>query len=696
MMIDELPVDERITAIIKERGITHLYPPQKDALPHVLSGKNVVMSVPTAAGKSLVAYIAILQAALEHKKSMYIVPLRALAQEKYEDLLPFRDIGITVGISTGDLDKRGDYLGKYDIVVCTSEKADSLLRHGSDWLHDVSIVVADEIHLVNDASRGPTMEVNLARFMLMQQVQVIALSATIQNAEEVAHWLDAELIQSTWRPVPLKEGVLFGRKLSFLDGTSRELQNSRLEGLLEDVLDDGGQALVFVNTRRASQAAAEQLEEITASRLDPGEREQLHELSERMVHDETNIVSRKLSRCMERGIAFHHAGLSTLQRRSVETGFKQGLIKCIVATPTLAAGVNTPARMVIIKNLWRYSGGEGGMRPIPVMEIKQMMGRAGRPGYDSEGEAILIAKNEMERERLWNDYLLADVEPVYSKLASEPALRMHLLALVATEFASSWEEIIDFMKKTFYVHQLGVVPEERLWEMLDFLERNEFIEAHGERWKATRFGRKTAALYLDPLSALTMRRALEGKKGTAFSYLHAICATPDMRCLYLQRRDGWVEEKLAEETFVLDVPPPYDPAYEWFLSEVKTACLLEDWIQERKEDDIITKYHAGPGDIHAKVETAEWLLHAMRELARLFNFEMVPFLSKLGMRVAYGCREELLTLVTLRGIGRVRARTLYRAGFKTISMLRKARAETLASLPGIGMTVARKIKEQVG
>lgn len=696
MMIDELPVDDRITAVFREQGIERLYPPQEEALPHVLSGRNVVMSVPTAAGKSLVTYMAILQAALHHKKSIYIVPLRALAQEKYEDLLPFRDIGITVGISTGDLDKKGGYLGKYDIVVCTSEKADSLLRHGADWLHDVRIVVADEIHLINDASRGPTMEVNLARFMLMQQVQTIALSATIQNAGELARWLDAELIQSTWRPVPLKEGVLFGRKISFLDGTFRELATSRLEGLLADVLEGGGQALVFVNTRRASQSTAEQLEDITASALDQREREQLQMRAERLVHDEANIVSRKLARCIASGIAFHHAGLSLQQRRSIETGFREGLIKCIVATPTLAAGVNTPARMVIIKNLWRYSGGEGGMRPIPVMEIKQMMGRAGRPGYDREGEAILIAKNEMERERLWNEYLCADVEPVYSKLASEPALRMHLLALVATEFASSWEDIIAFMEKTFYVHQLGVVPEERLWEILDFLERNEFIEAHGERWRATRFGRKTAALYLDPLSALTMRKALEGRKGTNFSYLHAICATPDMRCLYLQRRDGWVEEKVAEETFVLDVPPPYDPAYEWFLSEVKTACLLEDWIQEKKEDDIITRYGAGPGDIHAKVETAEWLLHAMRELARLFNFEMVPVLSKLGMRVAYGCREELLTLVTLRGIGRVRARTLYRAGFKSISMLKKARVETLASLPGIGMTVAKKIKEQVG
>ena len=130
--------------------------------------------------------------------------------------------------------------------------------------------------------------------------------------------------------------------------------------------------------------------------------------------------------------------------------------------------------------------------------------------------------------------------------------------------------------------------------------------------------------------------------------------------------------------------------------EVKTACLLEDWIEEKKEDDLINKYQVGPGDIHARVETAEWLLYAMQELARLFNFDVVPLLAKLRLRVKYGCREELLNLVKLQGIGRVRARTLYKHGFKSISMLRKASVATLASLPGIGEKIAKQIKEQVG
>jgi len=694
MKIDELEINQGIKEILKKHGIVELYPPQAEALPHAIKGKNILLSIPTAAGKSLVAYITIVQAALDGYKSIYIVPLKALAREKYEDLLAFKELGIKVGISTGDLESRGSYLGKYDIVVCTSEKADSLLRHNAEWLYDVKVVVADEIHLLNDASRGPTLEMIIARFRTMQDVQVIGLSATIKNADEIAKWLEAKLIASNWRPVPLKEGILFGRKIYFADGSEAIIKNARIEGLLEDVLEGNGQALIFVNTRRIAQSNAERLRAITSRFLNQ-EKEKLEEIAKK-VGSEENMVARKLAECIKDGVAFHHAGLSNMARESVEKAFKKGLIKCIVATPTLAAGINIPARRVIIKNLWRYSELEGGMRPIPVMEIKQMMGRAGRPRYDKYGEAILIARNKMEKDRIWYDYIMADVEPIYSKLASEAALRMHLLALIATNFAITWDEILQFMKKTFYVYQLGMLPEEKIWEVIDFLEINEFIESIGERWHATLFGKATTNLYLDPLSALQMKKALIAGTGSNFAYLHAISATPDMRCIYASYKDEWIEEKIEQEEFLLPTPSPYEPEFEFFMAEVKTASLLEDWINEKKEDEIILKYNVGPGDIHAKVETAEWLLHAMEELARLFNFKAVPILAKLRLRVKYGCKEELLNLTKLKGIGRVRARQLYKHGFKSISMLRKAGVEVIASVPTIGKKIAENIKRQVG
>ncbi|MDD3493878.1 MAG: helix-hairpin-helix domain-containing protein, partial [Candidatus Thermoplasmatota archaeon] len=511
----------------------------------------------------------------------------------------------------------------------------------------------------------------------------------------IATWLQARLVQSDWRPVPLKEGVFYRDTIYFLDGTEKTVAGKgATESLVTDILEDGGQALVFVNSRRSAQRYAHKLMEAVDIFLD-SERAALRQAAEDMRSpDDATVIAQKLAECLEHGVAFHHAGLLHRHRTLIESLFRQRILKCIVATPTLAAGVNTPARRVVMQHIYRYSGEAGCMVPIPLMEVKQAMGRAGRPGYDEVGEAVLLAKSREEKHRLMEEYLRGEVEPVYSKLGSEPALRIHLLALIATNFAVTRDEILEFLGRTFAAHQAGTVPQDTVEDILLFLEENGFIARSGI-WKATLFGQKTSSLYLDPLSALKMREALEAGRGSDFGYLHAVCATPDMRCLYLAKRDQWVEEKLEQEKLLLTPPLPMSPDYEWFLAEVKTAALLHDWIEEKHEDAIVQRYNVGPGDIRSKVEIAEWLLHAMRELARQFDFEAVTPLTNLIMRVTYGCREELLNLVQLRGIGRVRARALYNAGFRSVNDLRGVSIERLARVPHIGTVIARSIKEQV-
>ena len=148
----------RFRRFSKNQGIVEFYPPQAEALPYALRGEHLVLSIPTAAGKSLVAYLAIVQRLKnEGGKAFYIVPLRALAREKYEDLKAFETLGLKIGISTGDLDESDVRLSKYDIIVCTSEKADSLLRHGLHWIDKIKVLVIDEIHLIHDPTRGPTL-----------------------------------------------------------------------------------------------------------------------------------------------------------------------------------------------------------------------------------------------------------------------------------------------------------------------------------------------------------------------------------------------------------------------------------------------------------------------------------------------------------------------------------------------------------
>ena len=697
MRVADLGLDPRIVEILKKQGIEELYPPQAYAIGPALLGENLVLAIPTASGKSLVAYLAILASVMRGGKALYIVPLRALAAEKYEALKDFEPLGIKVGISVGDYDSADPTLEKLDVIVATSERADSLLRHRTNWLQRLSVVVADEVHLINDADRGPTLEVTLAKLRQVNpQAQVLALSATIKNSQELARWLEAEHITSEWRPVPLKQGVYFDGLVHFTDQSVQEVKvrEDDMSGLVTDVLASGGQALVFVNTRRSTEALAKSLSKDVRETLGEKELDHLNKLAEQMVRgqEEATSMAARLGKCIDGGVAFHHAGLTNDQRSLVEKEFKRGRVKCIVATPTLAQGVDTPARRVVIRDLNRFDVNMG-LTPIPVMEIKQMCGRAGRPRYDPYGEAILFAKDEDDVDELMEDYFLSEPEAIESKLGSEPALRMHILANIATGHVGTEEDLFAFFNRTFFAFTGDVhAIRGKILDVLDFLTKEEFINRHDGFLKATFFGKRTSDLYIDPLSAVKMRDALHQARDDRFFHLWTVCTTPDMPKLYLRRGDyAWVEQKIEEADLTFPVED-----YDFFLAEVKTASLLDDWITERTEEEVTKKFGIGPGDIRRMTDQAEWLLYSMGELGRIFNKKKVRALTRLTIQVQYGIKEELLELISLRGVGRVRGRALFQRGYKTLRDLQKANPSDLARIPTIGSALAMKIKEQVG
>jgi len=703
MRPDELDLPKGVVEILRKEGIIELYPPQSTALPLALAGKNLVLAMPTASGKSLIAYLAALKHVLEGGgKVLYIVPLRALAAEKFEDLKRFEELGVRVDISVGDFDTPDPHLESFDIIVATSEKADSLLRHRSKWLESISLVVADEVHLIHDPERGPTLEITLTKFRKFNpNLQIIALSATIKNSQELASWLGAEHISSDWRPVPLKEGVFLDGTIRFTDNTTRKVEDRKdaVWSLTRDSLQEGGQCLVFVNTRKSTESLALKYSPLTKEFVKGGK--ELEKDIERILEEEVEPTSigKRLRNCIMRGIAFHNAGLTNEQRRLVENAFKKGDIKCIIATPTLAAGINLPARRVIVRDVYRYETNVGHVT-IPVLEIKQMCGRAGRPRYDKFGEAILVAKSEEERQFLMENYLLNETEEIFSKLGSEPVLRSHVLATIATGTANTRESLMDFFDSTFFAHQTSTVGLEGATDsVLDFLEKEGMVRSdHG--LKATFFGKRVSDLYIDPLSAIRLKEALIAYKtdSSHFGILHAVCSTPDMLNMYLRRGEYEVmEEILMLRGGELLLPPPEDlTEYEFFLSELKTASALEEWIGEFEEDDVLKRYNMGPGDLKNKVEVGEWLVYSMRELSRILNKDAYPELTDLMTRVRYGVKRELLDLVRIKGVGRVRARILFDRGFKSLNDVRLAGITDLARLPKIGDALARTIKRQVG
>jgi len=696
---------------LRSSGIEELYPPQVEAVEKgLLEGENMVLAVPTAAGKTLVALMAMLKKTLSGEgKALYLVPLRALASEKYEEFSGLEKLGLKVAVSTGDYDSSDPWLSRYDVIVATNEKADSLLRHRAEWLEEVAVAVTDEVHLIGDASRGPTLEVVLARLRQVNpKAQLIALSATIRNAADIAEWLGAKLVTSSWRPVPLKMGVYHAGRLFFNDGSVVEAPIPKgvdpVVGLATDVVVKGGQALVFNNTRQSSLTYADRVKSHVAKTLSQEDRSTLNELAGQVLSEgEVNRVSQRLAECIRAGVAFHHAGLAPSHRKIVEKAFRSCVLKVVCATPTLAAGVNLPARRVVLQDYRRYDPGLG-YGPIPTLEFHQMAGRAGRPQFDEYGEAILVAKSQGELEALFENYVLAPPERIWSKLASEPALRSHVLAFIASSPIVAEQDLASFIQNTFYAYQYGPnTAYPAVKRVLAFLEREGFIASTPTGLVATMLGQRVSQLYIDPLSAVVLREGLAGKPATSpLGYLHLLCSTPDIPKVYLRRGDRKRLEPLLKRhasEMLLPIPDPLEDAYgyEDYLASLKTSLILHDWVEEKPEDSIIEERSVGPGDIYSLSQTARWLAYSAKELCRVLGLQnhLQP-LHNLELRLKIGCREELLPLTMLEGIGRVRARLLYNAGYRSPQDLAKASITELTRIPTIGVETAKSILKQLG
>ncbi len=695
-----------VAAALRRAGIKELYPPQEAAIAAgALEGESLVLAAPTASGKTLVAELAMLRAVLSQGgRALYVVPLRALAGEKYEDLrTKYAPLGIKVGLATGDYDRVDGRLADHDLLVLTNEKADSLLRHRASWLLDgLALVVLDEVHLLADPSRGPTLEVLAAALRHARpDLQLLALSATIRNAEELAEWLSARAVVSDFRPVPLKSGVYLAGELLLSDGTRRKVAGELgpVFDLVLDVIQEGGQALVFVSTRRSTQALAKKLARPVGGLLSEEERQELSALAQRIEKalDEPTPICRELSACVQAGVAFHHAGLHHVQRRAVEGAFRGRLLRVLCTTTTLAAGVNLPARRVIIRDVRRYQAPYGSVY-IPTLEFHQMAGRAGRPGLDPYGEAVLVAKDEEDRDELLVRYVLAPPERITSQLAASGALPAHVLGAIVAGYARSPQGLREFFSRTLLAHQFGVERlEVALGESLAFLVQEGMVREWQGRLLPTPFGELVARLYIHPASAVILRDGLaEGERVglSELPLLHLVAHTPDMERLRLRRADlEELPQVLQREEFLVPVPEPGARGYREFLAELKTALALAAWISEAPERELHRRFGLGPGDTYRLREEAEWLLYAAERIAGLFGLPPGP-LPILRTRMRYGVREELLELVRLKGVGRVRARALYDAGFTDLAKVAAASEGALARVPHLGPALARNIKRQ--
>ena len=477
-----------------------------------------------------------------------------------------------------------------------------------------------------------------------------------------------------------------------------------------DTLRKGKQALVFVGTKKSAEKVADDIakELQNAAGMSGVAQDILGALSS------PTKQCQRLGRVVEKGVAFHHAGLHSKQKEIIEEQFRKGSVKVISCTPTLAYGLDLPAFRAVIRDVRRY--GQHGMGFIPVLDYLQMAGRAGRPSFDKYGEAILVADNDMEMRDLFDKYVNGEPEDIYSKLAVEPVLRTYVLSLIATRLVKDRDELMAFFARTFWAYQYKDMP--RLEATLDkmvallqdwqFIEgkKGDFISAHdlvGQDYNATLIGSRVAQLYLDPLTAheliMGINKATTKKVIRPFAILHLLCNRLEMRPVLRVGVKEWelYQGVLAQEGLALleDEPTLYDPEFDEFLGATKTTKMLDDWMDERTEDQILEKYNARPGELHGKLQEADWLLYACGELAGLLNHKtVIKDFNRVRFRLKYGVREELITLLQIEGVGRVRARLMHNAGIKTIGDVKKADTARLTALLGKG--IALKVKKAVG
>ena len=652
MKIEKLDLPVSAIEFLQSQGFEKLYPPQADSVKSgLLKNKSVLVSAPTASGKTLIALLSMLSYLSKNKngKVIYLSPLRALAAEKFLEFKKLEKVTlgnkVKVSISTGDFENPDKNLEKSNVLVLTNEKMDSIIRHGAEWIDEIGLVITDEIHLIGDEGRGPTLEMILTQLKLLEtKPQIVGLSATITNSQELADWLGCKLVKNDWRPVPLSEGVCDAGEVTMNDGkifeVERSLRGTPIDLGLQSVMQ-GGQSLVFAETRTRSKSLATKAADAISQTLEKKDIKELEKTSKKIMsqNEHTELV-KTLALLVKKGVAFHHAGLNQNCRQTIETEFRKGTIKLLSSTPTLAAGVNLPARRVVISSINRYNAKVGANRPISILEYKQLCGRAGRPQYDKFGESIIVGNGNTED--LIDYYINGEPEPIISKITDDKSLRTHILSVIVTHPGIKKEEILEFFLQTLGGQQSRKPTIKFAIDIsLRFLSSQYLIIKKGERYAATEFGKKTSMLYIDPLTATYFRDAIENvsqKRKHSFGFLHLISNCEEFFPKFSLRNKDYESASVLIDNNSSEL---LEPISEYDCS--RSLLALHAWITESSELNLSDSLAIESGDMHRMAETANWLTYCLREISKhVERADLLEELDNLRRRIVYGIREELL------------------------------------------------------
>lgn len=689
---------------------------------NLMTGESLIISAPTSSGKTFCGEMAAVANLFKRKKVVYLVPLKAVAEEKYSDFLEkYGGLGIKVAISTRDRqeDDREIEKGNFDLAIIIYEKFNQLLIKNLDVLSLINLIVVDELQMVGDSSRGPLLELALTKIKSSgYSPQILGLSAVLKDADQLSSWLGCRLLFDKSRPVELFQGVLLDGEFHFRKYNSGEEGMHELMQMdsdeshqilfanMQKLLEHGEQILVFLKSKRNCEECAFLFSEKVSLPASCGAIEDLSVL-------ENTTLKQALMLVLQKGVAFHNADLTFDERRLVEHFYLKGEIRAIFSTTTLSLGINLPAKTVFIETQKFETGKHSGkavMLPISWSEYENMSGRAGRFGMEKDfGRSIIIAQNKFQFDSLWEGYIEGEEQKTVSQLDKKDLTDV-VLDLVTSGAGKSLSELKQAMSSSLR-GKLTSQEEAGLEQVLEKLVRENILLKDGESLSSSRFGRLCAFKGISIRTALSIKKKLDQAVDLdPFSWLYSVLNTSDGEDIYLAV-GFWEQQNRVYERALKQRHENTAPACEqiksllqrdigFSLEEtrlVKISFLLSEWITPESTLYLENKYSCRSGQIEQIGQRTSWLLDAACGIARILNSDrrLVHFLKRLSLKTNFGVNDDGVKLARLRipGLGRDYLWSLVRAGFCTPRKVRDASLEELEGV--IQRRVAQKLKESM-
>ncbi|XP_076626865.1 mutagen-sensitive 301 isoform X2 [Colletes latitarsis] len=716
------------------RGIDKLYKWQDECLnlDAVKHRKNLIYALPTSGGKTLVAEILMLKELICNKKNaMFILPFVAIVQEKVQAMAPFalqldfliEEYAASKGIYPPKKRRR-----KNSIYICTIEKALGLINSliEENRFNEIGTIAVDEIHLLGEGGgRGATLEVLLTTALYVNEnIHIVGMSATIGNLEEIAEFLNADLYTGNFRPVEIKEYIKCDDNIWLFDMRTEELLTDlkkinyryssdaavvdpdRIGGLVMDVVP-GDSCLIFCSNRKNCENVALLLTKVLFTSLKNCKKDEKQKLVNALETEEG--LCPILRRTIQFGVAYHHSGLTSEERRLLEDAFRVGTLCVICCTSTLAAGVNLPARRVILRS--PYIGAEF----LSLSKYRQMIGRAGRAGMGNVGESILICKNnELLKVK---ELLLSKMDDSLSTLHVNKDRGINNLILSATLFsiATSRSELHKIAKRTLLniqqkrlnvnVTQIvdeviitflksGVIKVKNIENSIDVFKPNLSVAIPSQgicfNDKSTEIkGKKRIALTSETKLELCDLGRAAIKVGSIYYDVVINLSETQMKTARLlgineitisKIRNGLIPKNLESRV----------------VQRFYVTLILYDLWTHHAVYTIADKYQVNRGIIQnllsAVSSFASSVVRFCQELDEFWAFR--DLLNVFSKRLSYCCPSELEALMELPLVKIGRARQLYKAGYRTVQCIAKAKPMDLqGSISYLSKNAAIKIIE---